>query len=97
VSTGAEERTELAWRRSGLALAGCGLAMIRGIGSAGAPHHPLAGGFVIALGVVVWGLFVWAGRRRGAATAAPPLSDLAAIAVATAFIGAACLVVALVA
>jgi uncharacterized membrane protein YidH (DUF202 family) len=94
----AGDRTVLAWRRSGLSLVACGLAMVRGIGHANAPRQPLAGAIVIGLGVGVWALYVWIARRRSTvALGGPPrsarLSDLAPVAISTAFIGVACVVI----
>jgi uncharacterized membrane protein YidH (DUF202 family) len=94
----AGDRTVLAWRRSGLSLVACGLAMVRGIGHVNAPRRPLAGGTVIGLGVAVWALYVWIARRRstlelGGSPRPARLSDVAPVAISTAFIGVACVVI----
>jgi uncharacterized membrane protein YidH (DUF202 family) len=94
----AGDRTVLAWRRSGLSLVACGLAMVRGIGQVDTTRRAVAGGIVIALGVAVWGLYVWIARRRSAADLLESprparLADTAPIALGTAFIGLVCIVV----
>jgi uncharacterized membrane protein YidH (DUF202 family) len=98
----AGDRTVLAWRRSGLSLVACGLAMVRGIGYVRQPRQPVAGGIVIGLGLAVWMLYVWIARRRsrvelGALPRPARLDDLAPVAVSTAFLGVACLVIELLA
>src|ERR1700682_5754419 len=94
----ASDRTMLAWRRSGLSLVACGLAMVRGIGPVETTRRAVAGSIVIGLGVAVWALYVWiSGRRAAAGLLRPPrparLRDTAPIALGTAFIGVVCVVV----
>lgn len=97
----ASDRTVLAWRRSGLSLVACGLAMVRGIGHVDTTRRAVAGGIVIGLGVAVWGLYVWIGRRRtidglldrGRPARPARFQDMATIALSTAFIGVVCLVI----
>jgi putative membrane protein len=94
----AGDRTVLAWRRSGLALVACGVAMVRGIGDVDTTRRTVAGGLVIVLGIATWGLFVWIARRRSSADLLSPprparLADMAPIAVSTAFIGVVCIAV----
>ena len=98
----AGDRTVLAWRRSGLSLVACGLAMVRGIGQVHTPRRPLAGGVVIGLGIAVWVLYVWIDRRRsavdlGGSPRAARLADLAPVGLGVAFIGVACLAIELLA
>ena len=61
----AEERTHLAWRRSGLALVACGVVVFRQI--PGVPvegDRPIAGVAILALGVAAWFLGVRQARMR---------------------------------
>jgi uncharacterized membrane protein YidH (DUF202 family) len=94
----ASDRTVLAWRRSGLALVACGVAMVKGIGHVNTTRRAVAGGIVIALGLAVWALYVWIARRRARADLLDPpqparFQDMAAVALSTAFIGVVCLVI----
>ena len=61
----ADERTDLAWNRSGLAMIGCGLVVMRGLTLQGLPPRDVAVGAVIfGLGMASYFLAVWhAGRR----------------------------------
>ena len=97
----AADRTVLAWRRSGLALVLCGVAMLRGVDLVRVERRPVAGGIVAGLGVAVSALFAWTARRRALAggTELRParLVELAPLAAGTALIGLACLGVALLA
>jgi uncharacterized membrane protein YidH (DUF202 family) len=61
----ADERTELAWNRSGLALVACGILVARGLTLQGLPRRDVAVGLVIlGLGVVSYFLAAWQARRR---------------------------------
>src|SRR4051794_420356 len=58
------ERTDLAWNRSGLALLACGVALLKGAPRAGIASHQIAGGIILLLGGVTYGLGAWDARRR---------------------------------
>jgi uncharacterized membrane protein YidH (DUF202 family) len=97
VST-AVERTRLAWQRSGLSLAGCGLVIAHGVpAGTGVAGRPALGLFVLVLGLGAWAIGLRQERRRarriGTARETARLSDLAPIALGTFFIGLAGLVV----
>ena len=61
----AEERTHLAWRRSGLAILACGALVFRQV--PGVPvqgGRPLIGVAILLLGFTAWGLGVAQARKR---------------------------------
>ena len=61
----ADERTDLAWNRSGLAMIGCGLVVMRGLTVQGLPPRDVAVGAVIfGLGMASYFLAAWHARRR---------------------------------
>jgi uncharacterized membrane protein YidH (DUF202 family) len=61
----ADERTDLAWSRSGLAIIGCGLVVMRGLTLAGLDHSDVAvGAIILGLGVTSYLLAAWHARRR---------------------------------
>lgn len=102
----AAERTELAWGRSALSLFACGAAVAKG----GVPHlgdgtaRPVVGGSLLLLGAIVWlaGLPLARQRARAAAGiggARRPARqrELLPVALGTAVVGLAALVIAAVA
>jgi uncharacterized membrane protein YidH (DUF202 family) len=94
----AVERTRLAWQRSGLSLAGCGLLIARGVPvRGGVSGRPAVGLFVLVLGLVAWAIGLRQERSRakriGSPRAAATFADLAPIALGTFFIGVAGLLV----
>jgi uncharacterized membrane protein YidH (DUF202 family) len=96
----AAERTDLAWSRSGLALAGCGLIELRGLPSVtGQAARPLLGAALLALGLLTWALGYWSSHQRRPSAGRPrPVAtrrDLAPAAYGTAAVGIVGLVVAL--
>lgn len=89
----AAERTNLAWQRSGVSLAACGVAIAKGapLLSRGGSHQVL-GVVVLALGVSTWLLALPRARHRGRVARTgqrptPTVSDLAPIAYGTAAVG----------
>ena len=61
----ADERTDLAWNRSGLALIGCGLVIMRGLTVQGLPRRDVAvGAVILGLGLASYLLAGWHARRR---------------------------------
>jgi uncharacterized membrane protein YidH (DUF202 family) len=61
----ADERTDLAWNRSGLAIFGCGLIVMRGLTLNGFERADvLAGVAILALGIVSYVLAGWHAWRR---------------------------------
>ena len=61
----ADERTDLAWNRSGLAIIGCGLVVMRGFTLQGLPPRDVAVGAVIfGLGMASYFLAAWHARHR---------------------------------
>jgi putative membrane protein len=87
----AAERTDLAWNRSGLALLGLGVAVMRGLA---VPHLPAArsdaGAMILVLGALVWLLGAITTHRRlrpGHAHEPATRNDLAPIALGVAVIG----------
>lgn len=95
----ASERTDLAWNRSGLAMAGCGLAVLKGMTVGDAiPARIGIGSLILVLGGVVWILGVWqAHHRRAPGLARRPArpSELLPVAVGTAAVGTAAFVLGL--
>jgi uncharacterized membrane protein YidH (DUF202 family) len=61
----ADERTDLAWNRSGLAIIGCGLVVMRGLTLNGLERSDVAvGATILGLGIVSYLLAGWHARRR---------------------------------
>jgi uncharacterized membrane protein YidH (DUF202 family) len=61
----ADERTDLAWNRSGLAIIGCGLIVARGLTLNGFERRDVAvGAIILALGMFSYLLAGWHARRR---------------------------------
>ena len=94
----AAERTRLAWQRSGLSLAGCGLVIARGVPiKGGVKGKPALGLAVLVLGLAAWAIGLRQERRRakriGTARDVAALSDLAPIAIGTFLVGVAALLV----
>jgi uncharacterized membrane protein YidH (DUF202 family) len=88
----AAERTDLAWSRSGLALGGCGLIVLRGLPTiTGTGSQPLIGAIILLLGGVTWGLGRWSAQRRrpraGEPRRAATWADLAPASYGTAAVG----------
>jgi uncharacterized membrane protein YidH (DUF202 family) len=95
----ADERTDMAWNRSGLAILGCGLVVMRGLTLQGIPPADVAvGAVILGLGVVSYVLAGWHARRRlrdGAPVTPARPADLAPVAVGVAVIGVAAFVLGL--
>ncbi|MEO7734699.1 MAG: DUF202 domain-containing protein [Kofleriaceae bacterium] len=94
----AAERTELAWSRSALSLLACGAATAKGIPTV-TDGHPITGIALLVLGGVVWLSGVPLARQRAAATqrGARPgarMADLVPVALGTAVVGVAAIVIA---
>ena len=67
-SRSADERTDLAWNRSGLAIIGCGLVLMRGFTLNGFQRSDVAvGAVILGLGLCSYLLAGWHARRRLAA------------------------------
>ena len=61
----ADERTDLAWNRSGLAIVGCGLVVMRGLTLNGFERSDVAvGAVILVLGFASYLLAGWHARRR---------------------------------
>ena len=61
----ADERTDLAWNRSGLAIIACGLIVARGLTLNGFERRDVAvGAVILALGMASYVLSGWHARRR---------------------------------
>ena len=87
----ADERTDMAWNRSGLAILACGLLVMRGLTLEGFPPSDVAvGAIILGLGVFSYVLAGWHARRRLSndrdESAARP-SDLRPLAFGVAVIG----------
>lgn len=93
----AEERTHLAWGRSGLALMACGAVVARGLPTISrSPAAPIVGGLILALGGGIW-ILGWSSTRRHqrrhlaadpeAARPAPLHGHLSSIAYGTTVVG----------
>jgi uncharacterized membrane protein YidH (DUF202 family) len=94
----ADERTDMAWNRSGLALLACGLIVMRGLTLRGLPRaHVTLGGIILGLGVASYLLAGWHARRRlGAVLETPARArDLGPLAFGVAAIGVAAFVLGL--
>jgi uncharacterized membrane protein YidH (DUF202 family) len=89
----------MAWNRSGLAILGCGLIVMRGLTLQGIPPAQVtAGAVILGLGVLSCGLAAWHAHRRlgGRALESPPRpGDLGPVAVGVAVIGVAAFVLGL--
>jgi uncharacterized membrane protein YidH (DUF202 family) len=87
----AEQRTDMAWNRSGLAILACGLLVMRGLTLQNLPRSDIAvGGVILGLGVFSYLLAGWQARRRHRGTSvetAARASDLAPLAIGVAVIG----------
>jgi uncharacterized membrane protein YidH (DUF202 family) len=61
----ADERTDLAWSRSGLAIIACGVVVMRGLTLNGLPRSDVAvGAVILGLGMTSYLLAGWHARRR---------------------------------
>jgi uncharacterized membrane protein YidH (DUF202 family) len=61
----ADERTDLAWNRSGLAIIACGLIVARGLTLNGFERRDVAvGAVILGMGMVSYLLAGWHARRR---------------------------------
>lgn len=89
----AAERTDLAWSRSWLSMAACGIIIAKGLPAlSGIPGRPIIGLAVLGLGLGVWLLgLLNAHRRRAAPGDVRPVvlwHEVAPVAFGTAIIGA---------
>lgn len=95
----ADERTDLAWNRSGLAIIGCGLVVMRGLTLQGLPRRDVVvGAVIVGLGMASYLLAGWHARRRlapGRTQQAARASDLLPLAAGVAVIGVAAFVLGL--
>jgi uncharacterized membrane protein YidH (DUF202 family) len=95
----ADERTDLAWNRSGLAIIVCGLVVMRGLTVQGLPRRDVAAGAVmLGLGLASYFLAGWHARRRlapGRPERAASAADLLPLAAGVAAIGLAAFVLGL--
>jgi uncharacterized membrane protein YidH (DUF202 family) len=95
----ADERTDMAWNRSGLAILACGLLVMRGLALQNLPRSDVAvGGVILGLGILSYLLAGWQARRRHSGTrveTAARASDLAPLAVGVAVIGVAAFILGL--
>jgi uncharacterized membrane protein YidH (DUF202 family) len=95
----ADERTDLAWNRSGLAIIACGVIVMRGLTLNGLERSDVAvGAVILGLGMSTYLLAGWHARRRLAPgrelTAATP-RDLLPLAIGVSAIGMAAFVLGL--
>ena len=64
-SSSGDERTDLAWNRSGLAIVGCGLVVMRGLTLNGFERSDVAvGAVILVLGLASYLLAGWHAHRR---------------------------------
>ena len=95
----ADERTDLAWNRSGLAIIACGLVVMRGLTLQGFPPRSVtAGAVILGLGMASYLLAGWHARRRlapGRPERAAQAADLLPLAAGVAIIGLAAFVLGL--
>ena len=95
----ADERTDLAWNRSGLAIFGCGLIVMRGLTLNGFERADVAVGVtILALGMISYVLAGWHARRRlapGRAEHPARPADLLPLAIGVTTIGVAAFVLGL--
>jgi len=86
-----DERTDLAWNRSGLAIIGCGLVVMRGLTLNGFERSDVAvGAVILGLGMLSYLLAAWHARRRlapGRAERPARPSDLLPLAIGVTIIG----------
>lgn len=86
-----DERTDLAWNRSGLAIVGCGLVVMRGLTLNGFERSDVAvGAVILGLGMLSYLLAGWHARRRlGPGRAERPArpADLLPLAIGVTIIG----------
>jgi uncharacterized membrane protein YidH (DUF202 family) len=87
----ADERTDLAWNRSGLAIVACGIVVGRGLTLNHFERSDVAvGGVILGLGLASYLLAGWQARRRlapGRVARAARSSDLLPLAIGVAVIG----------
>ena len=92
----ADERTDLAWNRSGLALLACGVVLMRGFTLQGLPPAQVAtGAVVLGLGVFSYVLAAWHAHMRlrpGRTATAARAVDVVPVAAGIAIVGVAALV-----
>ena len=95
----ADERTDLAWNRSGLAIFGCGLIVMRGLTLNGFERSDVAVGIsILALGMFSYVLAGWHARRRlaaGRSERPAEASDVLPLAIGVSTIGVAAFVLGL--
>jgi uncharacterized membrane protein YidH (DUF202 family) len=95
----ADERTDLAWNRSGLALVACGLVIMRGLTLQDLTRTNVAvGAVILGLGMLSYLVAGWQARRRlarGRAARPATASDLVPVAVSVTAIGIAAFVLGL--
>jgi uncharacterized membrane protein YidH (DUF202 family) len=90
-SSSGDERTDLAWNRSGLAIVGCGLVVMRGLTLNGFERSDVAvGAVILVLGFASYLLAGWQARRRlapGRAERPARAADLLPLAIGVTAIG----------
>jgi uncharacterized membrane protein YidH (DUF202 family) len=95
----ADERTDLAWNRSGLAIIACGLIVARGLTLNGFERRDVAvGAVILALGFASYVLAGWHARRRlapGRAERPARPADIVPLAIGVTTIGVAAFVLGL--
>jgi len=95
----ADERTDLAWNRSGLAIIACGLIVMRGLTVSGLERSDVAvGAVILGLGLASYVLAGWHARRRlapGRAERPAEPHDLLPLAIGVTTIGVAAFVLGL--
>lgn len=99
VPSSADERTDLAWNRSGLAIIGCGLIVARGLTLNGFERSDVVvGGIILVLGMASYLLAGWHARRRlapGRAERPARTADVLPLAIGVTVIGVAAFVLGL--
>ncbi len=101
----AAERTELAWGRSALSLFACGAAVAKGgLPNDDVSERPVVGAVLLLLGAIVWLTSLPLARQRaraaqrgGGARRSARQRELAPVAIGTAFVGLAALLLAAIA
>ncbi|MFI5053585.1 MAG: DUF202 domain-containing protein [Acidimicrobiia bacterium] len=87
----ADERTDLAWNRSGLALIACGLIVMRGFALHGLPPAQVAvGAVILVMGATTYAVAGWHAQRRlrpGRLDVAATQADLLPVALGVATVG----------
>ena len=95
----ADARTDLAWNRSGLAIVGCGLIVMRGFTLNGFERSDVVvGAVILGLGVASYLLAAWQSHRRlaaGGADRPARAADLLPLAIGVTTIGVAAFVLGL--